>query len=90
MGFLRKLFGRDAEATAARRRFKIRITTTDGRVLFWHKRGALHTVEEDVADAFVAHFKTELFQANDDGSLSSPVPGQTRPIARVERVECDQ
>jgi hypothetical protein len=71
------------------RRFKIRITTEDGRVLHWRKRGGVHTVEEDVADIFVARFNRELFQALPDGTLTSPVPGETLPIAKVEKEPAD-
>ena len=66
-------------------RFKIKITTENGQVFYWHKRGQLHTVEEDVADAFVAHFKPELFQVRPNGTLTSPVPGETMPIQKVEK-----
>jgi len=69
---------------AAERRYKIRITTADGQTFYWHKRGALHTVSEDVADIFVANFKPELFQVNPDGSLTPPGPG-TLPIERVTK-----
>ena len=68
---------------AAPRRYKIRITTESGEVLYWHKRGQLHIVDEDVARIFVENFKTELFQALPDGHLTPPQPGKTRPIRSV-------
>ena len=66
-------------------RYKIKVTTQDGRVFYWHKRGELHTVEEDVANVFVANFKPELFQVREDGTLSPPSPGETFPIKSVEK-----
>lgn len=65
-------------------RYKIRITTDDGRELFWHKRGRLHVVDEDVARAFVANFKPELFQVTEEGSFEPPAPGRTTPVVKVE------
>ncbi|MBI4600686.1 MAG: hypothetical protein HY721_01880 [Planctomycetes bacterium] len=70
----------------APRRYKIKITARDGRVLYWHKRGQLHTLEEDVARVFVQSFKPELFEVMPDGSMVSPPrPGESAPIERVER-----
>ena len=65
-------------------RFKIRLTTTDGDVLYWHKRGRVHTVEADVARIFVANFRPELFEVRPDGTLTPPEPGATKPISRVD------
>jgi hypothetical protein len=76
---------RRGEPFGSGRRFKIKITAEDGRVFWWHKRGRLHTVEEDVADTFVAHFNPQLFQVRPDGSLTPPAPGETLPIRRVEK-----
>jgi hypothetical protein len=44
-----------------------------------------HTVEEDVANIFVANFKPELFQVQPDGSLTPPQPGVTLPIRHVTK-----
>jgi hypothetical protein len=76
---------RRGEPLEARRRFKIKITTEDGQVFWWHKRGQVHTLEEDVANTFVAHFNPQLFQVRPDGSLTPPAPGETLPIRRVEK-----
>lgn len=65
-------------------RYRIRITTEDGETLYWHKRGKLHIVEEDVARVFVENFKPQLFQVRPDGSFSPPVPGETRVVRKVE------
>ena len=67
------------------RRYKIKVTTLEGQVFYWHKRGQLHTLEEDVASIFVANFKPELFQVREDGTLSPPCPGETFPIKSVEK-----
>lgn len=79
------IFAKGEPLGAQRRRFKIKITTTDGRALYWRKRDQLHTVEEDVADVFVANFKPSLFQAKPDGTLAPPEAGVTIPIAKVEK-----
>lgn len=79
------IFRRGEPLGSTARRYKIKITTKDGRTFHWHKRGQLHTVEEDVATIFVANFKPELFQVRPDGSLSPPEPGVTAAIARVEK-----
>ncbi len=64
--------------------YKIRITTEDGKTLYWNKRGGIHIVDEDVARIFVAHFKPELFEVLPDGSLTPPAPGRTKQIVKVE------
>ena len=66
------------------RRFKIKVTTEDGRVFYWHKRGQLHVVDEDVAALFIANFKPALFQVKPDGTLAPPSAGETFPIRTVE------
>jgi hypothetical protein len=65
-------------------RYKIKVTARDGRVFYWHKRGQLHTLEEDVANIFVASFKPDLFQVRQDGTLGPPGP-ETLAIHRVEK-----
>jgi hypothetical protein len=72
------------------RRYKIRITTRDGQVLYWHKRGRLHLVEEDVAQIFVANFKPAVFEVQPDGSFAPPSPGSTLPVAKVEMEEAEE
>lgn len=67
------------------RRFKIRILTADGRQLYWHKHGQLHTVEEDVADIFLAKFNPDLFEVLPDGSLTSPRSGETTRIEALTK-----
>ena len=79
------IFRRSEHLGSSPRRYKIKITSQDGRTFYWHKRGQLHTVEEDVADIFVANFKPELFQVLPDGSLTPPEPGRTLPIKKVEK-----
>jgi hypothetical protein len=67
------------------KRYRIRITTEDGQVFYWHKRGQLHIVDEDVASVFVSHFNPQLFQVRPDGSLTPPAPGETFPIQSVTK-----
>ena len=68
----------------AARRYKIKILADDGRVFYWHKRGQLHLVDEDVATIFVANFKPAVFQVKVDGTLAPPLPGETLPIRSVQ------
>ena len=82
MGIFKRL-----RRSASRTRYKIRIITEDGDELFWHKRGQIHVVDEDVAKVFVANFKRELFQVLPDGSLQPPQPGKTKPIEKIEMVK---
>jgi len=82
MGIFRK--GEPIDANQVEQRYKIRITTDDGESMYWHKRGRLHIVDEDVAKAFVANFKPELFQVTAEGSFQPPTPGVTRRVTRVE------
>lgn len=79
------IFKKGEPLGAAPRRYKIKILTRDGRVFYWHKRGQIHVVEEDVATIFVANFRPEVFQAKEDGTLAPPEPGVTIPIERVEK-----
>ena len=66
-------------------RFKIQIITEDGQTFYWHKRGELHTVEEDVADILLAKFNPELFQVLPDGSMTSPRPGESLRIKALRK-----
>jgi len=79
------IFGKHQPLGGPGRRFRIKITTCDGQVFYWHKRGQLHTVEEDVADVFVRSFNPQLFQVRSDGSLTPPAPGETFAIQAVEK-----
>lgn len=64
-------------------RYRIRIETVDGDELFWHKRGQIHLVDEDVARAFVENFKPDVFEVLPDGSFTPPQPGKTTRVARL-------
>ncbi len=76
-------------------RFKIQIITEDGQTFYWHKRGKLHTVGEDVADILLAKFKPALFQVLPDGSMTSRAlahqapqgdgPGASLPIKALRK-----
>ena len=69
----------------AGKRYKIKITTTEGLVVYWVKRGQVHTLDEDLAKMWVANFKPAIFQVTRDGALTSPTPDvETFPIAQVE------
>ena len=67
----------------AARRYKIKITTTEGLVVYWVKRGQVHTLDEDLAKIWVANFKPAIFQVTRDGR---PVAVQ-KPEKRVYPVQ---
>ena len=67
------------------KRYKIKITTTEGLVVYWVKRGQVHTLDEDLAKRWVSNGKPAFFQVTRDGSLTPPAPEvETFPIAQVE------
>lgn len=69
----------------------IRVSTTCGQQLLWHKDGALHLISKKLGDTWVTHFKPELFDITPDGQFH---PADEKPqgmkIARVELVHSDQ
>ena len=77
---------RDASVTTnASQRFRIKVTTADGRELYWHKQGQIHTVEEDVADTFIARLNRDAFEILPDGHMTPPVAGESLRIAGLEK-----
>lgn len=52
-------------------RFRVRLTTVDGRVLHWVKAGLIHSLDERLAPIWIANFKPALFQVSPDGQLVS-------------------
>lgn len=50
-------------------RWRIAITTADGRRLLWRKGGRVHTLSPELGPVWVANFRPSVFQALDDGSL---------------------
>jgi hypothetical protein len=66
-------------------RYKIKITTTSGLVVYWVKQGRVHTLSRDLAEIWVKNFKPAIFQVTTAGQLMPPTPDvETFPIARVE------
>jgi len=62
----------------------VRITTTDGQELYWHKGGQRHVLSPDLGPRWVQHFQPVLFQVLPDGNF---VPRGSHPDAiDVERV----
>ena len=69
----------------AAERYKIKITTTSGLIVYWVKRGCVHTLSRELADIWVKNFKPAIFQVTKSGELAPPSPGvETFPIASVE------
>jgi hypothetical protein len=66
-------------------RYKIKIITTSGLIVYWVKQGRVHTLSRDLAEIWVKNFKPAIFQVTKAGQLTPPTPGlETFPIARVE------
>ena len=66
-------------------RYRIKITTEFGLVVYWVKRGRVHTLDQKLAALWVRNFKPAIFQVTRDGELTPPRAGlETFPIARVE------
>src|SRR6266850_1324535 len=66
-------------------RYKIKITTTSGLVVYWVKRGRVHTLGRELAEIWVKNFKPAIFQVTKAGELAPPSPGvESFPIASVE------
>jgi hypothetical protein len=59
-------------------RWFIRLTTADGRQLYWCKGGQRHTLSPELGPHWVANFKPALFQALPDGAI---VPRGAQPGA---------
>ena len=67
-------------------RYRIRITLVDGREVWWHKGGAIHTLAAELAPVWVANFKPALFQGLPEGGIvPRGAPGAV-DIGRVEAV----
>ena len=65
----------------------VRITTTDGRVLYWHKNGEKHSLSPEIAETWVGRFQYHLFQVTPAGAF---VPRGSDPAAvDVEQVELE-
>ncbi len=66
---------------------RIRLTLVDGRTVWWHKGGQIHTLPPELAPIWVTHFKPAIFQAMPDGGIvPRGAPGAV-DIAKVEAVE---
>ncbi len=61
-------------------RYRVLLTTADGRSLHWVKGGAVHTLDERLGPVWAANFKPALFQVAADGQL---VPRGTPGAADV-------
>ncbi len=69
----------------ATERYKIKITTQSGLVIYWVKRGRVHTLGRELADMWVKNFKPAIFQVSKDGKLMPPSPGWKLSPLRASR-----
>jgi len=67
-------------------RWYIRIITSEGRSVLWHKAGKAHGLAPELGPVWLLHFKPALFQVLPDGHIvaygSDP---KAVDIIRVER-----
>jgi hypothetical protein len=49
--------------------YAIRVTTTDGQTLIWHKAGKPHFLPETLASTWVEKFKPHLFDILPSGEM---------------------
>jgi hypothetical protein len=59
-------------------RWRIRITTVDGRRVLWRKGGQVHSLAPELGPVWVQNFKPSLFQVMPDGHI---VPRDSDPKA---------
>ena len=70
--------------------YKILVTTSDGRALFWHKQGKVHLLPESLANTWVEKFKPHLFDILPSGEMVGVGRDPSAlKIAKVEKVTSD-
>jgi hypothetical protein len=67
-------------------RWRIAITTADGRRLHWVKAGKVHTLAPELGPMWIANFKPAVFQVAPDGSF---VPRGTPGAVDIASVELE-
>ena len=67
-------------------RYRIRLTTVDGRILHWVKGGQIHSLDERLGPMWVQNFKPQFFQVAADGQL---VPRGTEGASDVTAWELE-
>jgi hypothetical protein len=69
--------------------FKIKVTTADGREIFWHKQGQVYLLPTELADTWIAKFKPQFFEITESGEMvgagRNPAVASFK-IAKVEKV----
>lgn len=67
-------------------RYRVRLTTADGRTLHWVKAGQVHSLDERLGPLWIANFKPTFFQVAADGQL---VPHGTAGASEVTAWELE-
>lgn len=69
----------------ATERYKIKVTTDSGMVVYWVKRGQVHTLDRALAELWVKNFKPAIYRVTRTGEFTTPGSGvESFPIATVE------
>lgn len=66
-------------------RYKIKVTTDSGMVVYWVKRGQVHTLDRALAELWVKNFKPAVYRVTRTGEFTTPDSGvESFSIAAVE------
>lgn len=69
--------------------FKIKVTTIDGKEIFWRKQGEIYLLPAELADTWIAKFKPQFFEITSAGEMvgagRDPKVASLK-IAKVEKV----
>lgn len=57
-------------------RWYVKITTSGGGTLYWHRAGGRHTLSQALGAHWVANFKPALFQVTPEGAI---IPRDSQP-----------
>ncbi len=68
--------------------YRIQVTTTDGKTLLWKKQGQDALLPEELADTWVAKFRTDIWEISPEGEMVGVgrATGPTLKILKVEKI----
>lgn len=68
--------------------YRIKVTTTDGKTLIWKKQGKDALLPEELADTWVAKFRTDIWEIGPEGEMVGVgrATGPTYKILKVEKL----
>jgi len=74
---------------AEKKSYRIQVTTTDGKTLIWKKQGQDALLPEELADTWVAKFRTDIWEISPEGEMVGVgrATGPTHKILKVEKID---